>query len=121
MTITTTRQLSDKLDDLANKLAARIGDAQFLNLPRNEVLDLMMVLKRRTADARTLEKMLERRLKAGALPSALPGAAAPVPPVTVALPPEANDSGTGKLVQFRPRPGSGARIIPIGSSPQGAA
>lgn len=106
MTMIPTTPLSEKLSDMAMQMSQLIEGGAAITLTHDQAGDLVHFLSCRATDARALERMLERRLKASEVPGA---PAAPLPPVRP-LPPEV-EPRDDNLVQLRPR--AGARVIPF--------
>lgn len=95
-----TQRLSEKLASMSAAIAARsTGDG--MTLTQDDLINTITWLSQRAAEARKLERMLERRLKAHDLPwRGEPGAVV-----------ETTPANGGAVVQFRPR--AGARVVPI--------
>lgn len=106
--ITDTIRLSDRLHEKALALAGAATESDGITLSLEDCCDLVSWMQQRSAEARALERMLERRLKASDIPGA---GGAPLPAPRVPAPPlPANEPGSN-LVMFRPR--SDARLVPF--------
>lgn len=108
MTTIETKRLSDKLHERATEIAAGAIDKQGITLSIEEACAFVAWMQERSAEARALERMLERRLKTSDIPGR---GGAPLPAAPPARAGDISGDHAPNLIQFRPR--AGARVLPF--------